>query len=77
MAGWAALERLTPGLLQTPPPPPKPAHTTIVRPDDPAAFGRALASSHAGDTIVVPPGQYGGPLEFRDGVIVVTRSPQK
>ncbi|HZU25750.1 MAG TPA: protein phosphatase 2C domain-containing protein [Bryobacteraceae bacterium] len=77
MAGWAALERITPGLLQTTPPPPKPARTIIVRPDDPAAFGRALAVAHAGDTIVVPPGQYAGRLEFRDGVVVVTRSPEK
>jgi serine/threonine protein phosphatase PrpC len=76
MAGWAALERLTTVRLQAPPTP-KPPHTVMVRPDDPAAFRRALEGSHAGDTIIVPPGQYAGPLEFRSGVVVVTRSPEK
>ncbi len=37
----------------------------------------ALAKAHAGDTIEVPPGQYLGPLQLKDGVDLVSAVPGK
>jgi len=44
-----------------------------VSPLDPSAISQALRGARAGDTIEVPPGQFTGPIELRDGVNLISQ----
>ena len=40
---------------------------------DPASISKALTRARPGDTIEVPPGEFTGPIELRDGVNVISQ----
>ena len=51
----------------------EPAHIpTIVDATDPLGIIKAMGAAHTGDTIEVPPGQFSGPIQLRDGVNLVS-----
>mgnify|MGYP005811638901 CR=1 FL=1 len=46
-----------------------------VDPADPRAIQKALSAARSGDTVVVPPGRYNGPVELKDGVTLRSAEP--
>jgi parallel beta-helix repeat protein len=58
--GREALRRLTEGAID---------------PSDPGAIQKAVNAANPGDTVVVPPGRYTGPVELKDGVILRSAEP--
>jgi len=51
-------------------------HTVTVSASDPRAISRALAAAQPGDTLLVPPGEFLGPLLLKDGVTIESMVPQ-
>ena len=75
---WDIVDRVVPRqtAAQTHPSSPlTPAAPVLVGAGDPRAVAQALAAAHPGDTILVQPGQYLGPLELRDGVNLISQKP--
>ena len=72
---WAGIERMFP--RPSPPPVKEPALQVrpIVNPNDPLGIVRALSVARAGDTVEVPPGQYLGPIQLKEGVSLICRAP--
>jgi PPM family protein phosphatase len=75
---WAALERMTPRQV---PSKPNQAHVQrlpariAVNPADSLGIANALSIALSGDTIDVPPGEYLGPIQLKEGVSIVSSSP--
>ena len=65
MTLWASLERVFP----------HPPSTLGVNPSDPRGIVRALSSARPGDTVEIPPGEFLGPVELKDGVNLIGRTP--
>ncbi|HML17318.1 MAG TPA: protein phosphatase 2C domain-containing protein [Bryobacteraceae bacterium] len=47
----------------------------LVSAGDPQAIAKAMNSAHSGDTIEVAPGEFFGPIEFKDGVNLISEKP--
>ncbi len=65
----------TPPKAESPLPIPRGPKETLVNPADSLAIVKALSTALAGDTVNVPPGDYLGPLLWKDRVSVVSISP--
>ena len=65
----------TPPKTESPLPIPRGPKETLVNPADSLAIVKALSTALPGDTINVPPGDYLGPLLWRDRVSVVSIAP--
>ena len=65
MTLWANLERVFP----------RPAPTLSVNPNDPQGIVRALSIARPGDTVEIPPGEFLGPIELKEGVELIGRTP--
>jgi serine/threonine protein phosphatase PrpC len=68
---WAGLNRET----QHPERAAVSPHRIVVSSKDPRAIANALSAAQPGDTIEVPPGEYLGPIELRDEINLISRSP--
>jgi hypothetical protein len=54
---------------------PHPPSTMAVNPSDPRGIVRALSMARPGDTVEIPPGEFLGPIEIKEGVNLVSRTP--
>ena len=76
---WAALERLIPRPAAPPPAPEQarvPSHIAV-NASNPRGITEALGAAQPGDTIIVPPGEYLGPIEIRNGIDLVSTAPRQ
>lgn len=73
---WAAFYRLAarPATATKDISHPPPA-TILVNSADRQGIIKALENAHSGDTVQAPPGQYGGPVELKEGVNLVSEQP--
>jgi parallel beta-helix repeat protein len=70
MTLWSRLEKIFP----RPAPPPR-STSLSVNPADPLGIVHALAMARPGDTVEVPPGQFLGPIQLKEGVSLIGRTP--
>jgi serine/threonine protein phosphatase PrpC len=78
MAIWSILDRTIGGswpiARQATTPPSQPKHV-VADASDSLGIMKALATAHPGDTVDVPPGQYLGPIQLKEGVDLVSEIP--
>jgi parallel beta-helix repeat protein len=65
IALWASMERVFP----------RPSPTLTVNPSDPQGIVRALSTARPGDTVEIPSGSFLGPIELKEGVNLIGRTP--
>jgi parallel beta-helix repeat protein len=82
VVAWLYATRLhlpfTPGSQPAPPARHQPELTrkALIDPLDSLSLQAVLASARAGERIVVPPGQYLGPLSLKDGIELISSTPR-
>jgi hypothetical protein len=81
LALWRVILRVTtapaPGAAAVNQPPPALSHTIEVNPADARGIIDALTLAVSGQTILVPPGEFLGPLILKEGVDIVAKDPRQ
>ena len=76
MTLWANLVRVFPhpAPVKDPAPAPRPASLTV-NPTDPLGIVHTLATARPGDTVEVPAGEFLGPIQLKEGVSLIGKTP--